>query len=179
MSDRDRPETRSRCYEGLNNKLEYTRRRKNSERNGENSDALSPSTDFKRVFYGIFTKYGASNPTRNCYIHFTNVTVRFVHLLSHSSGLLITAGGEIDADAHWERCVSKLLTPHPSGRSASVGWRAPLTTGLRECSPGPYHQTEFGRGVCDVRMEGQTYRALGWGFVDLGSRFGTRVYEYN
>lgn len=36
MSDRARPETRSRSShdEGLNNKLEITRRRKNSERNG-------------------------------------------------------------------------------------------------------------------------------------------------
>lgn len=51
----------------------------------DKSDVHYPPPDFKRLFYGVFTKYGSSNPNRNLYQYFTNITVRFEHLISHSS----------------------------------------------------------------------------------------------
>ena len=42
----------------------------------DNSNVRYPPPDFKRLFYGAFTKYGANNPNRNLYQYFTTITVR-------------------------------------------------------------------------------------------------------
>jgi hypothetical protein len=61
--------------EGSSDHLEY--RTHGPYRSEGNTDVHYSPSDFRRAFYSVFTKYGASNPNRKLYPHCTNITVRF------------------------------------------------------------------------------------------------------